>query len=64
MIAGKEKMISALERLQTVQRIRDEKMEKPALAALMISRPGRSGLLSLFASHPPLDVRIERLKFL
>jgi heat shock protein HtpX len=63
-LAGKEKMISALERLRSLQNFRDAKAEKSAIAALMISHPRKSGILSLFSSHPPLEKRIERLKVL
>lgn len=61
-LAGRSKMINALRALQQVQ----EKMkgvaqaEPKAIAAFKIS--SRDGLFSLFASHPPLEVRIERLQ--
>lgn len=62
MLAGKDKMISALEALKRVQQIHDPHAEKPAFQSMKISTKTRSGLLSLLATHPPLDVRIERLK--
>ncbi len=57
-LAGREKMIAALQELQR----RYEPLEnRPALATLKIA--GKSGgLLALFASHPPLDERIARLR--
>ncbi len=61
-LAGKDSMISALQSLRVLQEIRDPKAENPAMAAFKISHPTNKGLLSLFASHPPLEERIERLK--
>jgi heat shock protein HtpX len=61
-LAGKEKMISALQTLLSLQKIRDPAYEKPAIAALKISSHGKRGLLQLFASHPPLEERIARLQ--
>ncbi|OGN56496.1 MAG: zinc metalloprotease HtpX [Chlamydiae bacterium RIFCSPHIGHO2_12_FULL_44_59] len=59
-LAGKEAMISALKTLRVLQEIKDPK-QNPAMAAFKISHPSRPGLLSLFATHPPLEARIERL---
>jgi len=61
-LAGKENMIGALQTLQSYQNIRDPKTESPAIAAFKISHPTKKGLLHLFATHPPLEVRIERLR--
>lgn len=61
-LAGKESMISALQSLQSFQQIRDPQVDKPAFEAFKISTPRKSGFLSLFASHPPLEERIARLK--
>lgn len=57
-LAGREKMIAALQELQR----RYQPLEaKPALATLKIA--GKSGgLMAFFASHPPLDERIARLR--
>jgi heat shock protein HtpX len=57
-LAGREKMIAALERLRKGpnQPLPDQ------LAAFGISGGGRRGWMQLFASHPPLELRIERLK--
>lgn len=60
-LAGKEAMISSLQTLRSLQEIQDPR-ENPAMAAFKISRQGRKGLLRLFASHPPLEERIERLQ--
>lgn len=61
-LAGRDKMISALEALQRTQQIHDVRAEKPAFQSMKISTKGRPGLLMLFATHPPLETRIERLK--
>jgi heat shock protein HtpX len=61
-LAGREKMISALQALQRVQEIRDPKVEKPAFQSMKISHQGRRGLVAFFATHPSLELRIERLK--
>ncbi|MBI3566109.1 MAG: protease HtpX [Elusimicrobia bacterium] len=57
-LAGREKMIAALQELQRRYEPFDQ---KPAYATLKIA--GKSGgLVALFASHPPLEKRIERLR--
>jgi heat shock protein HtpX len=61
-LAGKEKMIAALESLRSMQRIRDPMVDKPAFEAMKISTPKKTGFMILFASHPPLEDRIARLK--
>lgn len=58
-LAGKNKMIAALQALQSSRQIRDPQAEKATLAAFKISGGGMSGL---FASHPPLEARIAALK--
>jgi heat shock protein HtpX len=62
MLAGKEKMIAALESLQTMQRVRDPRVDKPSFEAMKISTPKKTGWMMLFASHPPLEDRITKLK--
>ena len=62
-LAGKDTMISSLQALRVLSEIKDPK-ENPALAALKISHPHRKGLLRLFATHPPLEKRIERLQLM
>lgn len=64
MLAGKGNMINALKALQMSQNIHDPRTEKSSMAAFKISHPASKGFLSLFASHPPLETRIERLQSL
>jgi heat shock protein HtpX len=63
-LAGKDKMISALESLQKMQHIQDPHADKPSFAAFKISTKRKTGLMLLFATHPPLEERIARLKTL
>ena len=57
-LAGRDKMISALDRLS-----KQEPADLPAaMAAFGISGKQSSGFRSLFLSHPPLEQRIEALK--
>lgn len=60
-LAGKESMISALERLEALQGYQDPQ-PVAAVAALKISHPSKKGLFRLFATHPPLEDRIARLR--
>jgi heat shock protein HtpX len=58
-LAGREKMIAALERLRRTTELVDTRQE--ALAAFKIAgSPSRFAML--FASHPPLEERITRLQ--
>lgn len=59
-LAGKESMINALKALQRNMSVRDEATDPPAMKALKIS--SSNSMLALFASHPPLEQRIERLE--
>lgn len=61
-LAGRDAMISALQRLKSLSEVRDPNAEVPAMAALKISHPGTKGFLRFFSTHPPLEERIERLK--
>ena len=61
-LAGKEKMLSALEALQGLSTYHDKASEKAAFQSLKISTPAKKGLRVLFSSHPPLDERISQLK--
>jgi heat shock protein HtpX len=63
-LAGKGNMISALRALQAAQKVHDPKTEQPAIAAFKIAHPSKKGFLWLFATHPPLEKRIERLQSL
>lgn len=58
-LAGRDKMIAALQALQRTIEIEDPRAEKPAFQAFKIS--SKQGFLRFFASHPPLDERIARL---
>ena len=60
-LAGREKMIKALEELEIVSSIHDKNEQTVAsFRALMIAAP--STFMRLFASHPPIQDRIARLK--
>jgi heat shock protein HtpX len=56
-LAGREKMIAALRRLQSTTRLIDN--SEPELATLKINS-GRA--MMLFATHPPLEARIAALE--
>lgn len=60
-LAGKEKMIQALEALKRTIELKDPATDKPAIQAFKISNYKTSGIARLFATHPPLDERIARL---
>ena len=58
--ADRDSMISALESLKRGSNVEND---MPAtMQAFGISEGMRSGLAAMFASHPPLDVRIEALR--
>lgn len=59
-LAGREKMIGALEALGSALDIHDENKEVKAIQAMKISNP--RGILRFFATHPPLEERIRRLQ--
>ncbi|MCW5889489.1 MAG: protease HtpX [bacterium] len=59
-LAGRQSMIDALEALRRNVDITEPADAQPALAALKISSPGK--LMKLFATHPPLEERIARLR--
>ncbi len=61
-LAGRDKMIAALSSLQSMQEVRDPHVDKPSFAAFKISTRRKSGVMLLFATHPPLEERIARLK--
>jgi len=58
-LAGRAKMIDALRALERAQQM-PPVAEPQAIAAFKIS--SRDGWMALFASHPPLEKRIERLQ--
>jgi heat shock protein HtpX len=57
-LSGKGKMIAALQRLQ--QNTRLIETQHPSLATMKIS--GRSGMMALLSTHPPLEARIAALQ--
>ncbi|MBA3603311.1 MAG: protease HtpX [Parachlamydiaceae bacterium] len=59
-LAGPQKMISALQALQRTYQIQDPTHEQPSVQTFKIS--GRSNFIKLFASHPPLEQRIDALR--
>ena len=63
-LAGKENMIAALNTLRVMNEIRDPKSDSPSFNAFKISTSTKKGMFHLFATHPPLEERIERLKSL
>ncbi|MCP5492654.1 MAG: protease HtpX [Chlamydiales bacterium] len=56
----KKNMIDALRHLQATQE--SKPLTSEAMQAFMIKTPPKSGLLKLFATHPPLEDRIEALQ--
>jgi heat shock protein HtpX len=62
-LAGKNNMIAALKALQRTAQIEDTRQDQPAFQALKISSAPR-GFTAWFATHPPLEKRIERLESL
>lgn len=59
-LAGTDAMIGALNRLKQESEMPDAMPE--SMQAFGISQGKRAGLAEFFASHPPLDVRIEALR--
>lgn len=59
-LAGRQKMIAALQALQRVYEQVDPE-PNPSMATLKISSKP-SGIMRFFSSHPPLEERIERLR--
>jgi heat shock protein HtpX len=62
-VAGREKMIGALEALQRTYGIVDGSSSQAAVQTLKISGHPK-GLMRLLSTHPPLETRISRLKML
>jgi heat shock protein HtpX len=57
-LAGRGRMIGALQRLQQNQRMIDT--SQPQLATMKIA--GAKGWMALFSTHPPLEARIQALQ--
>jgi heat shock protein HtpX len=56
-------LASALERLQAYNQRLPMQSAEPATAHMMIVNPlSGGGLMSLFSTHPPMEVRVERLR--
>ncbi len=61
-LSSRAAMISALQALQhQVVHTKEEPTQVAALQAFMINSTKKSSILQLFATHPPLEKRIERL---
>ncbi len=59
-LAGPENMIAALKTLKSYAEVKDPQVDQPAYQAFKIS--SSDGWMKLFASHPPLDERINAIK--
>lgn len=59
-LAGREKMIEALEALRKTARYADLTGNESVATLKISGKPG--GFMRLFSTHPPLEERIERLK--
>ena len=57
-LAGRGKMIAALQRLQSLQ----EESHLPEKVAAFGIKGGKPGWMALFSTHPPLETRIEALR--
>lgn len=60
-LAGRQKMVNALQALRRTYEIIDPH-QHPAVQTMQISGHGRGLLAKLFSSHPPLELRIQRLQ--
>jgi heat shock protein HtpX len=58
---NKDDMIAALKTLQSMQEMKKEPFKKVAFSSLKISS-SKKNFFKLFATHPPIEKRIERLK--
>lgn len=61
-LAGRENMIAALRALQKNVQVQDPQTAVAAFQAFKISTPEKRSITHLFATHPPLEARIERLE--
>ncbi len=62
MYAGREKMISALQALESKVALAQANPGDDKFAAFKISSLKGSGIMALFSTHPPLALRIEKLR--
>jgi heat shock protein HtpX len=58
-LAGRTKMLGALHALERTLNLHDKHAEQPAFQSMKIS--STTPILRLFATHPPLEERIQRL---
>lgn len=66
-LAGRDKMVAALRKLQAVYDapvVAEAMNHTPQTVATMQISSRRGGFLSMFASHPPLEERIQRLELM
>ncbi|MBS0628861.1 MAG: protease HtpX [Verrucomicrobia bacterium] len=61
-LAGKKKMIHALEGLKATLNRQDPAHQVESLQTFKISNYGKHGLAALFATHPPIEDRIAALE--
>ncbi|MDR2539286.1 MAG: protease HtpX [Chlamydiales bacterium] len=61
-LAGRENMIAALKALQKNVQIQDPQATIAAFQAFKISIPEKRSITRWFATHPPLEARIEKLE--
>ena len=61
-LTNKEQMIAALNSLKSLQEVKDTSKSTALVNTLKISSNKKRGLSLLFATHPPLDERIEKLQ--
>lgn len=61
-LAGRENMIAALRALQKNVQVQDPQTAVAAFQAFKISTPEKRSITRFFATHPPLEARIERLE--
>ncbi len=62
-LAGREKMVAALQSLQrTFGRVPQDREDHASLDTLKISGKKPGGLAALLSTHPPLELRIARLQ--
>ena len=59
-LAGRQKMVAALKSLQAAAEPEVESHQ--SLAAFKISAGKRGGLMAMISTHPPLELRIQRLE--
>ena len=61
-IGGRDKMVAALRRLNQYVNNPHDEQEQGAIATLKISTKGKTGLMALLSTHPPLELRIAKLE--